>query len=366
MSKKVFVLGAGFSMPAGAPSQAALLRKILQYNGNNYGNPVEQWIRELKEFLSSAFILDPEEMENICLEDIYTPIDKCISENSSFRGYSVEAIKKIQNQLNTLIAIVLDSSIINLDPKSDYNELFVSKLVSQKHEHPTTDKFSIISTNWDIILDNRFFRHLRGSSSVVDYGCQVAGIDSNDNIIPPLVAKTKGGYTIKFLKIHGSLNWLKCPNCQRIYVSKNEKIAIPEHTLEKKCRICERQAFAANGGINLSPHILMPTFLKSMSDVQFKLIWNQAAKEISEASNIVFIGYSFPQADFELRQLLARHVPNDCNIEVVLHSEDGSGPLPNSDLYWTSPEFRYKSFFLNLLKNVSYAGVEEYVNALRL
>jgi len=366
MSKTVFILGAGFSMPAGAPGQEALLKKILNYNGYDYGNPVIEWISELKEFLSSAFILEPAEMESICLEDIYTPIDKCISENSSFRGYTVEVVKRIQNQLNTLIAIVLDSSIINIDPQPDYNEIFVAKLIAQKRKHPTTDKFSIISTNWDIILDNKFFRGLQGSGSVVDYGCHVTGIDSNDSVIPPLVAKTNGGYTIKYLKIHGSLNWLKCPNCQRIYVSKNEKIAIPEHTLEKKCRICERQAFAENGGINLSPHILMPTFLKAMSDVQFKMIWNQAAKEISEASKIVFIGYSFPQADFELRQLLARHVPNKCEIRVVLHSNDGSGPLPNSDIYWTSPEFRYKSFFGKRLKSVSYDGVEEFVNALTL
>lgn len=366
MSKTVFILGAGFSMPAGAPSQAALLKKILHYNGHDYGNPVEKWIGELREFLSSAFILEPAEMENICLEDIYTPIDKCISENSSFRGYSVEAIKKLQNQLNTLIAIVVDSSIINLNPQPYYSELFVSKLIAQKNNNPTTDKFSIISTNWDIILDNGFFRGLQGSGSVIDYGCQVTGFDSNDNVIPPLVAKAKGGYTIKYLKIHGSLNWLKCPNCQRIYVSKNEKIAIPEYTLEKKCRICERQAFAANGGINLSPHILMPTFLKAMSDVQFKMIWNQAAKEISEATKIVFIGYSFPQADFELRQLLARHVPNKCRIEVVLHSANGSGPLPNSDSYWTSPESRYKSFFGKRLESVSYNGVEEFVNALTI
>jgi 2-isopropylmalate synthase len=41
----------------------------------------------------------------------------------------------------------------------------------------------------------------------------------------------------------------------------------------------------------------------------------------AEASKIVFIGYSLPQADYELRQLFSRMIPHDAKIEVVMRNE---------------------------------------------
>ena len=61
----------------------------------------------------------------------------------------------------------------------------------------------------------------------------------------------------------------------------------------------------------------MPTYLKNLSNPQYKLIWQNAGIELAEAERIVFIGYSLPQADFEMRQLLARMVREDAKIEVV-------------------------------------------------
>jgi hypothetical protein len=61
----------------------------------------------------------------------------------------------------------------------------------------------------------------------------------------------------------------------------------------------------------------MPTFLKNFSNPQYKLIWQNAGIELSEASRIVFIGYSLPQADFEMRQLLSRMIRDDAKIIVV-------------------------------------------------
>lgn len=64
-------------------------------------------------------------------------------------------------------------------------------------------------------------------------------------------------------------------------------------------------------------NLVIPTFLKNLSNPQYKLIWQNAGIELSEADHIVFIGYSLPQADFEMRQLLARMVRKDVEIEVI-------------------------------------------------
>lgn len=49
--------------------------------------------------------------------------------------------------------------------------------------------------------------------------------------------------------------------------------------------------------IKLQSNLLLPTYLKNLSNIQIKLVWQNAAIELSEATRIVFIGYSLP-ADF--------------------------------------------------------------------
>ena len=368
-NKTIFILGAGFSMPAGAPKQTELLGGILNYEGQDFGNPIFEWQTEIAAFLGSIFTVEKDKLKDISLEDIYTPLDKCISENVSLKGYSTDYLKEIQVKLNSLIAIFLNDRIVSSGKSKKHIGDFVSKLVQQKKDAPTTDKFAIISTNWDIILDNEIFRQIDQRKGAIDYGCQITGIDNNNRIIPPLVAKAKGYYTVKLLKIHGSLNWLNCPNCNRIFASKSEKIAIPNEFYQQSCKICSKQSYDREEqkvGIQLEPNIILPTFLKSFDNFQYKLIWDQAAKELSEATKIIFMGYSFPQADFDFRQLLARFTPSTCDVEVVLYSEDGSGPKRNTPEYWQSTEYRYSSFFGQRLQGVVYEGVESYIKQLNI
>jgi len=181
--------------------------------------------------------------------------------------------------------------------------------------------------------------------------------------MPGLLAKGKGLFNIKILKLHGSMNWLHCKRCQRLFVTFFEKIAIDEYVNKPICRLCERNfsnEHTSDGGALLSSQLIMPTFLKDLNNVQLKLIWQNAGIEISEASKIVFMGYSFPMADFELRQLLARNVRHNAKIEVVLRSQDK--PKTNDDN--SSAEYRFKSFFGKREINMFYDGVEDYIKKL--
>ena len=71
------------------------------------------------------------------------------------------------------------------------------------------------------------------------------------------------------------------------------------------------------GGI-LKTTLVMPTFLKDFSNFQLKLVWQNTAVELMEASKLVFIGYSLPESDFEFRQLLSRMIHRSAQIDVVL------------------------------------------------
>jgi hypothetical protein len=190
----------------------------------------------------------------------------------------------------------------------------------------------------------------------INYGTHVSTLNEatgNDRSI-------EGG-PIKLLKIHGSLNWLRCPSCNQLYVNLETKIGITEYGLANACKNCQRVFRTPDletSGLKLEPQIIYPTFLKDLSSVHFQRIWEYAADEISETQKLVFIGYSFPQADFEIRQLLARKVPDNCKIYCVL---GGTEPREDQRDYLSSAKARYKAFFGKRELEFFYCGAREFI-----
>src|SRR5207248_1446300 len=83
------------------------------------------------------------------------------------------------------------------------------------------------------------------------------------------------GYNVKLLKLHGSMNWLQCPNCQRLFVQFGGKQEILEHLGNTVCRHCKRFGHENY----LAGSLVMPTFLKDLSNFQIKLVWQNAGVE---------------------------------------------------------------------------------------
>jgi hypothetical protein len=53
----------------------------------------------------------------------------------------------------------------------------------------------------------------------MDYCCYVSSLDQDDpRIRSGLWSLGCRGYNVKLLKLHGSMNGLQCPNCQRLLV----------------------------------------------------------------------------------------------------------------------------------------------------
>lgn len=182
---------------------------------------------------------------------------------------------------------------------------------------------------------------------MIDHGTHVVGYGRGpQNQIPPaLTVLSRGGMTVKLYKIHGSLNWLNCPSCDRMFVDKVLKSGILENGIEAHCRFCKSQFNIPNDlerGYNLQPQIIYPTFLKDLNTSHFSNIWNSVARDLAETKRIVFMGYSFQQADFEIRQVLASNLPDDCEIINVGNSKELNEVNKG---YQTSAQSRYKNFF---------------------
>ncbi|HEY1079314.1 MAG TPA: hypothetical protein VGE46_04425, partial [Bdellovibrio sp.] len=234
------------------------------------------------------------------------------------------------------------------------------------------DPVSVISTNWDILLDKFLYKEISSHNSqqtsidgdkknlrrkcVVDYCCYVSSYDKDDHWTKPgLEAIGAGGFNVKLLKLHGSLNWLQCPRCARVYVSFDEKITLLHFEQNLPCRHCDSN-YGVRHEEGLTSNLIMPTFLKSFLKTQYKLIWDNAGVELAEAAKIVFIGYSLPEADFEMRQLLSRMVRNDAKIEVV--TVQGA--------HLEGLEKRYKNFFGSRNISLLTDGASDYITALNM
>lgn len=213
----------------------------------------------------------------------------------------------------------------NANNNSDnYIEKFASYLVNESEkrmmDYQGIDPVAVISTNWDILLDNAINKALGlkrsdNNPAVVDYCCHISSLEENDKSVKPgLEILGKGGFIVKLIKLHGSLNWLLCPTCSRLYATFGDKLAIGD---EVNCRHCDKNFKEAEEHHKLTPNLIMPTYLKDLTNPQYKIIWQNAGIEISESDKLVFIGYSLPVADFELRQLLSRMTRRNAKIEVV-------------------------------------------------
>lgn len=323
-TKTVYVIGAGFSVEANAPSQEKLVGKIFELNESHPSIFPPGKVEEFKNFLKSTLHIPEDLHKTVPLEDIFTPMDSCISQNVSFQNLGSENLKQKRQLVFELIGLTLQHLLRSSDKRyiQNFAKFLVHSSISRSNNnYRRNDPVSVISTNWDILLDNSIFQEIQLSRQlgVVDYCCHISSYDENDEQVKPgLEILGKGGYNVKLLKLHGSLNWLQCPRCHRIYVKFYEKIGVlPFQEIHKpSCRHCNKN-FESLDSHRLVSNLIMPTYLKDLSNPQYKVIWQNAGIELSEAKKIVFIGYSLPQADFEMRQLLARMVDRNTEIEVV-------------------------------------------------
>jgi hypothetical protein len=181
------------------------------------------------------------------------------------------------------------------------------------------------------------------SKGVLDYCCHYSGVIPSESEMPAILAPKAGKFGVKIVKIHGSLNWLLCPQCARIMVNRDEKIGIKGFEGSAHCRFC--------GDVKLTSAIALPSFRKNFDSFHFQHIWHQAAIELASATRLVFIGYSFPMADFDFRTLVTKRV-GDCLIDVIL------GP---NEAVESVVVKRYRDFFGDKIREVYCTGVAEWV-----
>lgn len=314
-SKTVYVFGAGATKAVGGPTQQELLEDMLAAERQEAGPwPELQFVRDV--FLRGSAVPG-----SFPLEDAMTLLDRAILDGVSVRGYATRDLMDVRRNIVARIAKVLRIRLERpMDPAiGDFASAVLSKRASNPDRH--YDPLAILTFNWDIVLDHPLYEAgLRAGHDIpiVDYCTYTYSLDRHEFSMSPHHARALGIPNVKLLKLHGSLSWLACPNCNRLFADFRQKIteyAFGRITTHRNtCRFCEPAE-----DFRLEPVIITPTLMKDFRLIHLRNVWHNAFIELTEASRVVFVGYSLPLADFEARSLFARAIPHDARIEVHLH-----------------------------------------------
>jgi hypothetical protein len=208
---------------------------------------------------------------------------------------------------------------------------------------------TLISLNYDLIVDNGIHT-LDPWHIAVNYGFEPRDAISGDAGRMGYFSDDRPLFETVLYKLHGSLNWLYCPQCDRIDVTEGLKGVLyafhpPEHNPDldyRTCPVCEAR---------YEPVIVTPTFLKTYGNPFLEKIWRAAEDRLQHADRVVFAGYSLPDADMILRSMFKRAIFTNnrvngrpCQIEVVDYAPEYVGPdgsiNPDADSHPTCRRYR--------------------------
>jgi hypothetical protein len=371
-AKTVYVLGAGFSYGAGLPLQAEILDQadrlgILDAPGRAFRDFLKHRNR-WAEFRRDAF----HEVKKPILEDAFTLLDQSIANRRSCAGYSWENLEKARESLKRTILFVFHAGQRKIDrAAADFYRSVAAYLLERRTAAgQESDPFSVVSLNWDCVLDDAIYWCVSKADAYrkvdVDYCCYTTPLSEACPHTPSVLQKAKGLFNIKIMKLHGSANWLLCPNCNRLHTGLGSAEEVWEqYVLPRVCQTCAGllsrwTARVGDSAVKLEPFFITPTFVKIFDNAHIQTTWHNAYMDLAEATEVVFIGYSLPQADYHVRTLLRRAIQPEASILVVLTSDDEPKRNTPKRLRPYFATTRFREFFGPERVAFELGGVERY------
>lgn len=359
--KTVLFLGAGFSSDAGFPLQSSILKRVMDASRFSLmdvpANALDQFLAmnqpQVEEFISRAFPDSPLPP----LEDVFTLLDLAVARRLHCFGYSCDKLQSARDALKRAIMFVFHAAhqSVGASALGVYRSIAAYLLELRISVGQERDVLSVISTNWDCLLEDCIYWCLRQTGRLdradIDYCCYTTPLGKLPVHIPSVLQKARGLYNVKVMKLHGSANWLLCPNCERLFTGVGG-VEDPweQYASARACPECESLASGrgtshSGDAPTLEPFFITPTFLKAFDNAHIQMSWHNAYMDLALADEVVFIGYSLPEADYHVRALLRRAIRPDAQIVVVLTKDDDHKKNTRKRLRKFFAASRYRAFF---------------------
>jgi hypothetical protein len=364
--RTVYILGAGFSVAAGAPVMANFFDAMLDCfhsdaADNADKNALKFAIDFRKEMASASdnFVLDLENLEQLFgLLEIQITAGRKTPEHrrlfvhavlrtlelkirTSFHNDPRDLIDRSNSLKNSSLDLVGPAPFGFLAPKGTAWLYHVfAAMVAKTHLDASRRGDSVITFNYDLLLDQAF----QEARVPVDY-CNGINSWTHDHISFPWTIKGK----VPLYKLHGSANWIVCNKHGRTYISPPapQKIASDYSLLRNSRAACPNCNGGGSKTYNADPNdhlplIVPPTWNKAAWQVGLEAVWKAAIDDLSAAGRIIVIGFSLPETDLFFRYLLAAGVPIGQGVDVFLF--DPSDAVEDNYKKFLAPVFTGRRF----------------------
>ena len=312
----VFFFGAGASAVEGAPIASKLLTEAFKELPN------DGRIHKVKEFLEDFYRNDFSDDTFIpTFEEILSPIDISLQKQEQFSDkWDYKKLSELRDDLIYCICSILHEKLWS---RNTHHKNLITQIFNH---HPDYYRFSFMSLNYDILLDNALLLladRSGGNYVDIDYGIEFR--NEGDDWKSPRERK------VFLFKLHGSLNWLFCPTCNSIKITPKEKGVMRIFTHSE---VCEKDRS------NQKALIIPPTWQKIYENPYLVSIWLKAEQILQKASKVFFIGYSMPDSDVHIKYLLKKSLYRSRGQQPNIIVVDRNGKDVSSPEY-----YRYKRLF---------------------
>lgn len=326
IEKTVYVFGAGaskcfFDFPC-------MNDFFLNYDPDKYPN--------LSKFIECYFLFtkdhgghswNKKKKESLNLEEIITALELATDNVGSFGNPPTFQLQQAKKEFDEFVKKTLQIDRNLPENEKKFEKLYKSTQLLFEDPANNRNQDSFITLNYDLILDLLLFEcaekndlhHLK-SEAMLRRMYELlgrVGVVAGDRPSLPWKSRDAGHY----LKLHGSLDWLYCPNerCgnhQQFFANwlGADKIHDSEGSF---CILC---------GTPLVSVIIPPTLNKSFQKFpKLGLLWNLACSELSKAQKIVIFGLSFAPSDYYLKWLFKSAIisnSSDMPAKIVIINKD--------------------------------------------
>jgi hypothetical protein len=294
----VFIFGAGASKGLGVPLAKEILPMILESSDI----PKER-SEKIKKFLEDfAWPYGQKENELPTFEEVLSFLDLAIARGEVFsESFQKWKLEEIRNSFIYCLELLIESEKNkNKGNVSEYKEL-VSLFSPQKLPYGT-----FITLNYDTLLDESFIGvksrvedddYLGADYCMGKHSSSFSLFGDDENLMEGLKLYNffHSNSPVKLLKLHGSISWGFCPRCKMMVGPYKGTPSVERKGVEGKC---------LHHKIPLQTLIVPPSWSKNYNVHSILNVWEMARIRLLEAERVVFIGYSLPEADQEIRYLL--------------------------------------------------------------
>lgn len=269
---RVFILGSGFSKSCGYPTSRELFGKLIEHLDQCRWKHFEPYKENCLEALQDLGV-DLCKKEEICFENLLLKIKEFSALGKDRKGIYIP-LRDVLTETTKAYFFKIQSEE-SREFKTAVN--FIKNINACQRICDLENV--IISFNWDLLVEH--------AAKILNVGHSY-GFD---------------GEGILILKPHGSINWIRTANYDGAQILNILTDYDPEH------KIKDRQV------------MIMPGDKEKPNIRKLQAIWEQVEKVLSISTEIIFIGYSFPDYDEYSKQIFIKHIegrhPNHPKIAVI-------------------------------------------------